>query len=201
MSLSSLLLAATLLLPAANAQDEAASAFDQVDEAMRVGNKAQAANALVAVIDDEAAIDSHAEAYRRLAKVYYEFQLGYSALLAYGKALEMDPEGSAASVATMLDLAEQVGDSELVGGWLAAHPDLVLDPKTAASADFTSAGPGALCSASQKSGNVIFSLRPSSAAVFFALAHISANCNSVGSKPHPRTTVANTSHLSIPWSA
>ena len=132
MRLSWLILSSCLALPVAFAQDEAKTTFDAVDEAMRVGNKANAANALIAVIDNEEATQDHAEAYRRLAKVYYEYQLSYSALLSYGKALELDPEGTAGSVGVMLDLAEQVGDSELIGGWLAANPELVLDSKTAA---------------------------------------------------------------------
>jgi tetratricopeptide (TPR) repeat protein len=120
--------------PTAIASQEVAGdsgAFQVVEDALKVGNKAAAGNALITIIDNEAQVEDHAEAYRRLAGIYHEFQLSYSALLAYGKALEADTAKISGSVGVMLDLAEEVGDEQLVGHWLGTIPDLVIDEKTA----------------------------------------------------------------------
>jgi hypothetical protein len=130
----SLLIALGLTGQLAMANEPAApssAAFQAADEALRVGNKAAAGNALIAIVDDPAQSIDHGEAYRRLAGIYNDFQLSYSALLAHGKALAVDPAGSSTSVGLMLDLAEQVGDEQLVGDWLGTTPDLNFDSKTA----------------------------------------------------------------------
>jgi len=127
----SLIIALGLCGPVAAASEGEAGAFQMVEDALKVGNKAAAGNALIAIIDDEAQLADHGKAYRRLGAIYQEYQLGYSALLAYGKAVEADPAGSSGSITVMLDLAKEVGDEQLVGDLLGSTADLDIDAKTA----------------------------------------------------------------------
>jgi len=107
--------------PVALAQDEAveepteeerAEAFAEVAEQLKVGQKARAADALLAMTDDEEKAPFHAEALEQLADLLVELELPYAALVAYERALSL--EASPALVGKALAMADSVGDTALL---------------------------------------------------------------------------------------
>ena len=107
--------------PVALAQDEAveeptdeerAEAFAEVDEQLKVGQKARAADALLALTQDEEKAVFHGEAYEMLADLLVELELPYAALVAYNEALLLD--ANPVLVGKALAMADAVGDTALL---------------------------------------------------------------------------------------
>ena len=67
------------------------AAFGAINEAMLAGRLTQAADGLVMLVAEPTQSAFHAEAYARLGKVFGKLDLPYSALMAYEKALRLDP--------------------------------------------------------------------------------------------------------------
>ncbi len=94
------------------ADDEARQeAFEPYEEALDRGDKAGAADALAAIVEDEDLADYRGEAWAALGGLLRELDLPYSALLAYSLALADDPDGGDAAITPALDLSDQVGDT------------------------------------------------------------------------------------------
>ena len=86
----------------------------RVRDAGRDGQKARAADALVAIVDDPARAAWHGESYALLGNLLARLDLSYASLVAYAKAFELaGPEDTrviGARVPEAIALAEKVGD-------------------------------------------------------------------------------------------
>lgn len=89
-------------------------AFEDYESAVDRGDKAGAADALVAIIEDEELADYRGEAWGELGGLLAALDLPYSALMAYGLALADSPEDIEPFVTPALDLSEQVGDEGIL---------------------------------------------------------------------------------------
>ena len=107
-----------------------AELFAPYAEALQRGQKAQAADALLPILDDPTAVGVHGEAWVKLGELLAGFDMAYSALIAYGNAIEADPAVGAAKVKDALDLAEKLGDERLLGPVLAKNVGLQVDETT-----------------------------------------------------------------------
>ena len=105
-------------------------AFAQVTAAMESGNKAAAADELVALTESEEWSMFRAEAYARLAMLLKNLELPYSALIAYSKALAEDPQGVGSEAGKAVDLADQVGDQAILEPVFAGNIGLDVDEAT-----------------------------------------------------------------------
>ena len=110
--------------------DERNEAFEQVNTAMVSGNKAAAADELIALTENPDWPVFHAEAYARLAVLLNQMDLPYSALAAYTKALELDPEGVSSEVQKAVALADKVGDQAILEPVFASNIGLSVDDAT-----------------------------------------------------------------------
>jgi tetratricopeptide (TPR) repeat protein len=108
-------------------------------EAIQAGRKAEAADALIALIDDPASGDLHGMAWLNLASVLKGLDLGHAALHAYARALELDPAGAAGEVSGIVDLAMEVGDDAVVAPALLAGMGAPLDTEARSKASYLSA--------------------------------------------------------------
>lgn len=104
--------------------------FAPYKEAMDRGQKAQAADALLPILDDEEAAGVHGEAWLKLGELLEGFDMGYSALLAYGRAIQADPKVGAAKVSDALNLAEELGDERVLAPIFAKNVGLDVDEAT-----------------------------------------------------------------------
>lgn len=110
--------------------EERAELFAPYEEAMGRGQKNQAADALLPILDAAEKAAAHGEAWSKLAELLASFDMEYSALIAYRNALEADPEGAAPWVSTAMDIAEKLGDEELLAPALAQNVGIATDPGT-----------------------------------------------------------------------
>ena len=98
----------------ASAQDpsdaEWAEAFEEFDIAMARGNATQAADALVAIVDNEEKESFHPEALHNLGDLLVSLDLPYSALNAYAEALKAGERAPVPAVSKALAVAEDLGD-------------------------------------------------------------------------------------------
>lgn len=97
-------------------KEERAAAFADYRSELERGQKARAADALVALIDDPASDWFHAEAYAKLGEILDQLDLPYASLMAYSHALERDSEAqwSPKAIEKAFALADQVGDAALL---------------------------------------------------------------------------------------
>lgn len=110
--------------------EERAELFAPYAEALKAGQKTQAADALLPIIDDETKAVAHGEAWLKLGDLLVGFDMEYSALLAYGRAIEADPIIGAAKVKDAIDLADKLGDTRAIGPILARNVALAVDDDT-----------------------------------------------------------------------
>lgn len=101
--------------PASGVDDTARkAAFAEYEGQLATGQKARAADALVALVDDPARAAFHAEAYTRLGDLFGELSLPYAAAIAYAKGFDLaDPTNVAdigQRVPKALEAAIKVGD-------------------------------------------------------------------------------------------
>jgi tetratricopeptide (TPR) repeat protein len=97
---------------------ERAEVFKDYTYEMGTGQKARAADALVAVVDDPAKAVFHADAYAKLGELLAGMDLPYAALCAYTRAFDLagetDLDVVGAQVPKAIALASRVGDSALL---------------------------------------------------------------------------------------
>jgi len=110
--------------------EQRSEAFADVSAAMTSGNQAGAADALIAVIDNPEWDIFDGEAHARLAVLLKRLDLPYSALVAYTKALESDPEGVGSEANSAVDLADTVGDQAILEPVFASNLGLDVDDAT-----------------------------------------------------------------------
>jgi len=113
--------------PEVEERDEAWTTYDQ---AMDRGQKTAAADALLAILDDPEAAELHGQAWVELGELLDSFDMGYSALIAYSRAIAADPDAAAGSVGHAMDLAEALGDEPLLAPVLAANVGIEVDGAT-----------------------------------------------------------------------
>ncbi len=96
--------------------EEHAAAFADYRSELERGQKARAADALVAIIGDPLSEPFHAEAYASLGALLKDLDLPYGSLIAHARALELNAEAewSAKSVEEAFALADRVGDTSLL---------------------------------------------------------------------------------------
>lgn len=131
--LLALLAPATLAAPSEPAplSDSArAELFADYEEALAKGNKAQAADAVHAILDNPEAAAAHGEAWVKLATQLKAFDMRYAALLAYIEAIKADPETAKEHIKTALDLAVDLGDERALGSVLSDKVGLEVDEQT-----------------------------------------------------------------------
>jgi len=110
--------------------EQRSEAFADVSAAMTAGNQTGAADGLIGVINDPNWDIFDGEAHARLAVLLKNLELPYSALLAYTKALEADPEGVGSEANAAVDLADQVGDQAILEPVFANNLGLDVDDAT-----------------------------------------------------------------------
>ena len=110
--------------------EERNEAFQDANELAMDGNMAGSADAVIAVIDNPKWDHFDGEAHARLATMLKNFDLPYSALVAYTKALEADPEGVGSEAGKAVDLADIVGDQAILEPIFAGNLGLGVDDET-----------------------------------------------------------------------
>ena len=110
--------------------EQRTEAFAEVTAAMESGNQSAAADGLVAIAESEEWTMFHAEAYARLAVLLNKLELPYSALIAYSKALALDPAGVGSEAGKAVDLADKVGDQAILEPVFAGNIGLDVDDAT-----------------------------------------------------------------------
>lgn len=96
--------------------------FRTYRENLEVGQKARAADALVAIVQDEEAEPFHPEAWSRLGTVLVELDLRYGALVAFSHALYADIDaGGSEAIVSAIELADEVGDTAILEPVFAAN--------------------------------------------------------------------------------
>ena len=109
---------------------ERAELFAPYEEALKAGQKTAAADALLPILDSKQAGAAHGEAWQKLGDLYREFDMDYSALLAYARAIDADPEVGKQVIGTALDLADELGDGRVLGPVLARNVGVAADKET-----------------------------------------------------------------------
>ncbi len=110
--------------------EERRAAFGAVDEAFSAGRKAEAADLLVELVEDPTKAGFHAEAYFRLGGLLESFDLPYSALVAYERALATDAPLVKEAAAKAIALADKVGDTALLEEVFSKNLGLEVDGAT-----------------------------------------------------------------------
>lgn len=95
-----------------------AAAFAEYESQLASGQKARAADALVALLDTPASAPFHAEAAARLGDLLKEMDLPYAALTAYVRAFELADDTNVADIGTRvavaIELSQKVGDPAIL---------------------------------------------------------------------------------------
>ena len=109
---------------------ERQAAFGEIDEAIKAGQAAQAADMLLALTQDPAHVAFHAEAWARLGAFIEKQGYPYAALSAYAQALSTDADMVSSVAKDALRLADQVGDTALLEPVFAKNVGIDVDPAT-----------------------------------------------------------------------
>lgn len=107
-----------------------AAAFKPYEDALSTGQKAAAADALLPILDDPKLAALHGEAWVKMGDLLAGFDMKYSALIAYTKAIEADPTTAAGKVSAAMDLAQEMGDDRLLGPALSKNVGVPVDANT-----------------------------------------------------------------------
>jgi len=111
--------------------EEREEVFGAVDEAFSAGRKGEVADLLVEIVDNEEVhVHLRAEAYARLGKVLRSFDLPYSSLVAYERALRTDAVLTQDSAKLAIELADEVGDTALLEDVFADNLGLEVSAET-----------------------------------------------------------------------
>ena len=115
-----LTLAAALVLAApAMAADEGGYATYEL--ALRAGQLENAADALVAVLEDPEQAADHGKAWRAIATLLETQGLPYASLVAWSHAIATDAQSTAGDIAKVMDLAASLSDEEILGPVLGSN--------------------------------------------------------------------------------
>lgn len=125
-----LLLGLVLVAPASAQTEGAPADFSAYEQAMASGKRTDAADALLAIIDDPGASSSHAEAWGRLGGLLVDYDLKTAALHAYASAVQADAKAASPHVNAALDTAEAIGDTGRLGAVFATHLGADVDSET-----------------------------------------------------------------------
>lgn len=116
--------AATSVAPAPSARDLAKAeearkaAFAEYETQLASGQKARAADALVAIVNDPAQAPYHGEAYGKLGDLFLQLDLPYAALTAWTRAFAAADDTNVAEIGTYvpkaLATAKKVGDTAIL---------------------------------------------------------------------------------------
>lgn len=110
--------------------EERQAAFEEVNQLLTEGKKKPAADALVAMTQDEELSDFHAEAYSRLAGLFEDLGFPYAGLIAATKALRIDAAGVSSTVSLAVELTGSVGDVEVIEAVFAENVGVEVDMQT-----------------------------------------------------------------------
>lgn len=110
--------------------EERQAAFGQIDELLKTGQSARAADALVALVEDPSKSVFYAEAYARLGAVLEDLDLPYGALVAYQRALGADAVAVSSVAKNAIALGDKVGDTALLEPVFASNVGLDVDADT-----------------------------------------------------------------------
>ncbi|MFT7520249.1 MAG: tetratricopeptide (TPR) repeat protein, partial [Kiritimatiellia bacterium] len=110
--------------------EDRAELFKPYQEAMQRGQKAQAADALLPILDEYDSGEAHGEAWVKLGDLLTSFDMEYSALVAYSRGIEADPDVGAAKVSLAIELADKLGDNRIIAPILASNMGLKVDKGT-----------------------------------------------------------------------
>ncbi|NCG18213.1 MAG: hypothetical protein GWP91_04270 [Rhodobacterales bacterium] len=136
MRFSSLLLMASLWASPALAQTEVlpppvpTADFTTYDSAMQSGKKADAANALLNIIDDPAQAALHGQAWVNMAQVMEAYSLDVAAVHAWSMAAKTDILVASPHLSHAIDLAEKTGDVSEIAGVFAVDLGASVDANT-----------------------------------------------------------------------
>lgn len=93
-------------------------AFSEYESQLATGQKARAADALVALVEDEAREAYHAEAYGKLGALFQELDLPYAALAAWTRAFTHADDTNTAEIGLYvpkaMETAQKVGDTAIL---------------------------------------------------------------------------------------
>jgi tetratricopeptide (TPR) repeat protein len=106
-----------------------AKAFTPWAMALAAGDRAAAADALVALIDDPTKSSVHGEAWGHLGEMYAELGLDLAAIGAFGRALALDPAHSSPFTPKALALVEKTREPGLVAEALANNLAIQVPPE------------------------------------------------------------------------
>ena len=104
--------------------------FMAYDEALKRGQKTAAADALLPIVTDPINGEAHGEAWVKMGDLLVEFDMEYSALLAYGNAINSDATTGASKVADAISLAKKLSDQRYLSPILAENVGLEVDKNT-----------------------------------------------------------------------
>jgi tetratricopeptide (TPR) repeat protein len=104
-------------LPAAPAMtdDQRAAAFTGWATAAATGKRDEAAQALIAILDDPALAPVHGEAWGHLGEYYAQLELQLAAVGALGRGMALDPAHAGQFASQALTLVDEIDESGLVG--------------------------------------------------------------------------------------
>lgn len=114
---------------AAVSDSERAKAFTPWAMALAAGDKAAAADALLALVDDPAKAAVHGEAWGHLGEMYAELGLELAATGAFGKALSLDPGRGNMFADKALALVEKTREGGLVAEALGTQLSIQIPPE------------------------------------------------------------------------
>jgi hypothetical protein len=110
--------------------EERMEVFQDVFAEMETGNKTGAAEQLVILINNAEQEYYHVEALSQLAGIFEELSLPYSALLTYQKALSLEAARIPSAVGKSINLADQLGDGQILEALFAANVGIEVDANT-----------------------------------------------------------------------
>ncbi len=110
--------------------EERAAAFGEIDDAVKAGDDARAADLLLALSEDPTQEVFHAEALARLGAAIEDMGYPSAALHAYARALQIDADMVSSVAPKALELAVQEGDEALLQDVFAANVGIDVDDAT-----------------------------------------------------------------------
>lgn len=110
--------------------DERVALFQGYEDALKSGQKTSAADALLPILDDPELALEHGDAWVKMGTLLAEFDMEYSALLAFGNAINADPATGAQKVSDAISLAKKLSDQRYLAPILAENVGLDVDKNT-----------------------------------------------------------------------
>lgn len=120
-------------------EEERTEAFSPFTEAVVAGDTNGALDALVVILDDDEQAHFHGMAYGSMGGLLQSKELPYSALAAWSKGIELDPDNNGSSVKPAMAIAEKVGDTAFLEELFATNVGLDVDAETRGSMAYLAA--------------------------------------------------------------